>query len=239
MKNKHTIAGGLLLALLGLTVAPMVVSAQGAGMLRSYCDRLSTLEERTLARIETREERVSERVARMEALDEARAERAADMAAKREAADAAREARYEALTGKVNGEALAEFQQAVEAAVAERREKIDQALQDYRDGVDALVGTDPADVEGALSDLKTAVTEAFADAEATCESNERGLAQTALREALMSANQAFREVVTRDSDVAREEHQALREAKRTAIDEAVQEFKAAVRVAAEALKVAS
>lgn len=159
---------------------------------------------------------------------------------RRTASDDAREDNLEKLREKYadpeDQAAIDAFQEAVEAAVRDRREAFDAAHLAFRDGVATALAKRQELVRTALTAMQTAIQNAIADAKEACAAGEATeTIRTNLRAAIQSAREEFK-TARKSSDKVSAELENLRNSRKTAVKEAQDEFHEALEAAKENLK---
>ncbi len=173
-------------------------------------------------------------------LETKRNEREAKFEENRSQADERRNAMYEKLSGRAKTdeqkEAVEDFQKAVEAAVDTRRDVVDAAIVEFRKGVDAAVAGRKDDMQDAVATFKSAVEVTFDKAQKACES---GTDQATIRADFKSGLEAARTALQSDrkeSEKVGAQVKGLAETRRTAVKQALADFKATVATARLELK---
>lgn len=156
-------------------------------------------------------------------------------------ADTRHDARFDKLDMKaatdVQKAAVIEFKASVNNAVDARRTAIDAAVRDFRSVMDGLIANQKTKVDAAVADFNTARIAAINKAKASCASGVDSVTVKASFDADMTAaKDAFKsakDVITKKADV-----EAAITVRKTAVDEAITDFKAAMAAAQDKLKLA-
>lgn len=208
---------------------------------RGICLRVDELSSKIEERMSQKEEQIEARIQnRIQEAEENRGERDENLVEFRENADEWREESYEKLEAKVKTDeqkaAVEEFKEAIEAAVDARRAAIDAAIDTFRDGVDDAWADHQSSIEGAANAYREAVRTAFEKAKSDCED---GVDTKTVRANLHNSLQAARGKLKEDRTGVtklRDLMHDLIEAKKTAFEKAISDFKAAVQTAVAELK---
>lgn len=134
--------------------------------------------------------------------------------------------------------ALEDFKKTVEKAVTNRRDVIDNATGDFRKSVDEVVASKKADVTTAIDVFQSSVDTAFKKAEADCaDKADPKTVRDTLTTSMKDAREKLQES-RRSFEKTSESIPVLAEAKKTAINEAMQDFTATIEKARTDLKAA-
>lgn len=208
---------------------------------KGICLKIDEILSKINERMEQREDQIKERIQnRIQEAEKNRGQRDENLIEFRENADEWREESYEKLEARAETDeqeaAVEEFKEAIEAAVDARRAAIDAAIDAFRGGVDGAWADHQSSIEGAANTCREAVKTAFEKAKSDCED---GIDAKTVRANLHASLQTARNQLKEDkTGVAkmRDLMDDLVEAKKTAFEKAVSDFKAAVQAAIAELK---
>ncbi len=208
---------------------------------RGICLKIDELLSKVNERMEQKEEKIEERIQnRIQQAEKNSEKRDENLTEFRTDADEWREESYAKLEARAKTDeqkaAVEEFKETIEAAVETRRAAIDAAIDAFRDGVDDAWAEHKSSIGGVANTYREAVQTAFEKAKSDCED---GVDAKTVRANLHASLQAARSQLKEDrAGVAklRDLMNDLVEAKRTAFEKAIADFKAAVEAAREELK---
>lgn len=208
---------------------------------RGICLRVDELSSKIEERMSQKEEQIEARIQnKLQEAEKNRGERDESLAEFRKNADEWREESYEKLEARAKTDeqkaAVEEFKKAIEAAVDVRRAAIDAAIDTFRGGVDEAWADHQSSIEGATNTYREAVRTAFEKAKSDCEEGvDAGTIRANLHTSLQAARGQLKEDKTGVTKLRDLMHDLI-EAKRTAFEKAISDFKAAVEVAKKDLK---
>lgn len=157
-------------------------------------------------------------------------------------ADLARAAQYKKLEEKVTTDAqkaaVKTFESTINAGIAIRWAAVDAAIKTYRDGVDSLLAVRKTQVDGAIATFKSSVDAAITRAKSDCAS---GVDGKTVKANLQASIKAARDKLKGDilaADKVKTQAEALTATRKTAIQKAMDDFKALAEKAKTDLKTA-
>ncbi len=155
----------------------------------------------------------------------------------RQTRDVKHDTRIEALMAKADTDAeraaVTKFETTLNNAVKVRREAIDAAVKTFREGVDNLVNGRFGTLDTNIAAFRTAMEDAIEKAKADC-----AVDKDPKPEFLASVKAARDNFKTTKPEMIKTEIQALANARKVAVDAAVNSFKTTMRAAFEELKTA-
>ncbi len=155
----------------------------------------------------------------------------------REVRDVKHDTRIEALMAKANTDAeraaVTKFETTLNNAVKVRREAIDAAVKTFRDGVDNLVNGKFGTLETNIAAFRAEMEDAIEQAKADCAVDKDPKAE--FMTAVKAARDNFK---TAKPELIKEEIKKLADARKVAVDAAVNTFKTTMKTAFEELKTA-
>ncbi|HLN19000.1 MAG TPA: hypothetical protein VK255_02405, partial [Patescibacteria group bacterium] len=141
----------------------------------------------------------------------------------------------EKATTDAQKKAVADFEAAVKAAIAARRTAVDAAITTFREGVKKLISDRSESVSSGFSAFTKAVQAAYGTAKSDCaNSKDPATIRTTLRNSIQAARAKFHSEKT--SAKVGGNIQTLIDARRTAVNKAMTDFKAAMEKARTDLK---
>jgi hypothetical protein len=255
--NSKKLAAFILISAVGVSIAGSVFAYAGVGALleakkraegfkqdaaaKGICLRIDEISSKTKENVSQKEEGINARIQnKLQEMDQNREKRDNELAEFRTNADEWRDKNYQLLEGKATTDeqkqAVEKFKTAVETAVKIRRESIDTAIDNFRDGVDKARTDHKSSLEGAMNSYQNAVQTAFEKAKNDCENGvDEKTVRTTLRTSLESSKGQLREDkagVTKFRDTMK----VLIDAKKTAFEKAISDFKTAMKAATGDLK---
>lgn len=223
----------------------LILAQTGAATeaLKGFCARLPDISSKITQRMDEKDAKLEEKSAEiLSRLETRRTERDAKLAEKRAEWDAKRAEIFAKLEDKAETDeqkqAVAVFVGAVQEAVAVRRAAVDAAVQDFREGLAEAIAARQATVNGITGAFRASTEEALAKASSDCEA---GTAPATVRENFRVELKAARDKFASDKgevDKLKTSREALVTARREAIKQAVDTFKATLEQARAALKAA-
>lgn len=234
----------ILVGTLMVSLLPLSVGAQGEDQERPernpaarFCENLAEAEAKALSRLEERKGK-TDRSADIEAK---KAERLAELDAHRAERDAARQEHYDALRERATTDeqaaAVDEFEETVEALVADRKAAADEAIEAFESDVEALLAERDEAVDGYAEAIEADIMAIFADAEAACDDDTPGVE---VREQLKADLMAMREGIKADREQYsfKDDLKAARDARKASFESAREGFKTALEAAKDELRAA-
>lgn len=205
------------------------------------CSRITNWMDKISQDINNRENRLQEkRAEREQIMNNRREERDEKLAQIRERWEANREKQYSKLEEKAQTDeqkqAVIEFKQAVDAAIAARKAAIGAAIKTYRDGLDEAIDGRKTAADVAKAAYRNAYQVAVQKAKDDCTA---GVDANQIRTTLMASLKAAREAYNSARQaIEQADVKVLVEARQTAFKKALEDFKAAMQTARDALKAA-
>jgi len=235
---------------LGLTIAgvlvPLWIFAQNANdnqKAKGFCNSISNLTSKYDQRItdretklETKRVEITNRIAeRWEARDEKLAE-------KREKWDENREEHFDKLEEKAETDeqkqAFLAFKQAVTAAIASRRAAIDKAIDDFRQGVEQAKIDRKSAADTLRNTFRNSIRAAFQKAETDCDAGvDPATIRTNFRAEVNAAKEKF-ETDRKEMEKLQDMMKTLINTRKEAIEKAIDDFKTAMETARTEFKAA-
>lgn len=208
---------------------------------KGICLRIDEILSKINERMDQREEQIEKRIQnKIQEVEKNRGERDESLVEFRENADEWREESYEKLEAKAKTDeqkaVVEEFKKTIEAAVDARRVAIDAAIDTFRNGVDGAWADHQSSIGGAANTYRETVRTTFEKAKSDCEG---GVDAQTVRANLHTSLQAARGQLKEDKTGVtkmRDLMHDLIEAKKTAFEKAISDFKAAVQAAVAELK---
>lgn len=213
------------------------------------CSRIDSVLTRLEAKIgkTNGEDKLKERVqTRTMEMEENRIKRDADLKERRAIRDENRDEFYDELEVKAGDDAakkaaVERFRAAVEAAIKTRREAIDNAKNILNDGIDKSIATREASVKTLRAEFKNEVNAAISKTKNSCAqdatSDDLKSVMTQLKNDIKTARDKYKAKVSEVKKV-QETIRALRETRKASVKLAIENFKAEMKIAQEALRVA-
>ncbi|MCS7092670.1 MAG: hypothetical protein NZM26_04960 [Patescibacteria group bacterium] len=198
------------------------------------CSRIDKIYENVENRAREREQSLRQKLdKRKENLEERQNRRAQLLQERRRNWDENRNERYEILMSKAKTEeqklAVANFKSAVEAAVQKRRDIIDRAVQDFRKGMDSAVKNREDAVKKAVETYQKNRKEAFEKARTACQAGkDPSEIRATLHSDLEAAVKKFRSDKSSVEKIG-ESVKSLSEARKLAVEQAVNDFRATLK----------
>jgi len=234
--------GGCCIVAVSLTLA-QGDNAQGAALRQNLCSRISALATKVDQRIANRQSNLDGKRNQISLrLQKIQDQRASQLAAKREKWDNARAVHYEKLESRARTDAqkqaLTQFKQEVDAAIAARRTAVDLALANFEQGISEALISRRSSSDAVLNEFRNSIRAAFGQTESNCASDKQF---SEIRESLRSGLQAAKDGLSSDVqsiDKLGAQVSELVKARNEAIQQAVQDFKAKMETARDNFKAA-
>lgn len=207
----------------------------------SICSKIEDWANKIDQNISDKEIRIQEkRTERNQIMDNRREERDAKLIEIRNKWEANRAEQYAKLLEKAQDneqrQAVIEFKQDVEAAIAARKAAVDKAISDFRDSLDQVIAGRKTAIDAAKATYRNAYQVAVQKGVTDCAA---GVDANQVRTTLRAALRAGREEYNEDRQaVEKMDVKALVEIRQEAFEKALEDFKTAMQEAREELKAA-
>lgn len=206
-----------------------------------FCSQIGTFTGSVEGRMQARDAKINgKREKRRENIGERRTNRTQRVSQRRAERNEKRDNRFAELEEKSQNneqkEVIREYISDVRAAIEKRRNSIDTAVDAYRAQLDELLDQKEDATSRAVASFRNAVTDAGAQAKASCETGEDA---PVVRQNYIAALKAAREelrIAHGEMKAYRLQAQELTEERKTAIESAVKEFRATMEARKAALK---
>jgi hypothetical protein len=228
MKKQTKVIVGLAVA--SLVLSPLLILAQSDRI----CERITKIRERVEQRIGQKENQLSAKQSDIESeYTERNQERETALEQRREKWDQNREEHFLMLEEKAQTDeqkqAVTDFVQTITAAVEKRREAFDQAILDFQEGVGSIRQSRLGVLTNAISDYKEGVGQAFGQAEQECNAGNLRQDLKDIRDQYRGDIKQFEGTGWQIQDLVEAKKEAMNEAKdafKAKLDQALQDLKA-------------
>lgn len=236
------------LAVLALVVPMSTYAAFGRGNsgedkgLKSggmFCENIEKISSKITEDMSSKSEKFEgKKETRFGHIDERRGARDNKRIQNRSEIDVKRDVKVDALLAKADTDAeraaVAKFEATLNDAAAKRRASVDAAVKTFRAGVDEILNGKFGNLDSAIATFKTKINQAISDAKADCA---KGTDDQTAKESFMADVKAAREELkTGRTGEIKAQIQALAEARKTSVQNAINSFKTTMEEARNDLK---